>query len=91
MGYEDLIGKSVFDFSNDAQLIYEITGVDVLGRGDCLTKEWYLNANGTYIKALHLVYLGEATNNKVLVAAALKLSNKIWREMHKENPGLIID
>ena len=90
--YRNLEKKSVFDFTEDAALINEITGVDITGKGGGISKEYYLKANGTLIKAYHLLQLADAVNDKELKRAASALCKRIETESSKnEENGLIID
>lgn len=91
MNYKDLIGKTVFDFCNDAEILAKVTGFS-----DSLESKEYVKGFTPLCQAQLLSKLAEEINNKELGKAAEELEKELWAEWNKDcdeanKKGYIID
>ena len=93
MNYKDLIGKTVFDFTEDTTLIERITKVNP---SDKKRVAFYKKNCHPIGKICGIEELAEILNNKELRKAAKKLRDELWADFDRRaseanKKGLIID
>ena len=91
MNYKGLIGKTVFDFCNDAEILAKVAdySTDPM-KGH--SKEYILGCPYV-VHAQMLQSLAIETGNHELYKAAKKYEDECWKYLHKQSQetGLIID
>lgn len=88
MDYKELIGKTVFDFCNDPEILVKVTGFS-----EPLKSKEYLEGCTPLVHAQMLQSLAVEIGNNKLYKAAEKYEGECWKELHKQSQetGLIID
>lgn len=88
MNYKDLIGKTVFDFCENASILAKVTGFS-----DPLESKDYITGWSYTVHAQMLQKLALEMKNQELYKAAKKYEDYCWKEANRlsNETGLIID
>ena len=88
MNYKDLIGKTVFDFCKDAEILAKVTGFS-----EPLESKEYIEGCTPLVHAQMLRKLSFEIKNYELYKAADKYEDYCWKEIHRLHleMGAIID
>ena len=88
MNYKDLIGKTVFDFCKDAEILAKVTGFS-----DPLESKEYIEGCTSVVHAQMLQSLAIEIKDNELYNAAKKYEDECWKEQYSQSQekGCIID
>ena len=88
MNYKNLIGKTVFDFCNDAEILAKVTGFSAP-----LESKEYIEGCAPVVHAQMLQSLAIETKDNELYNAAQKYEYECWKEQYSQSQedGCIID
>ena len=92
MNYKDLIGKTVFDFTEDEALLKKVANYSPNDPMHGFSKEYILDSS-YIVHAQMLQKLALELKDKELFKAASKLEKVRWKELYEEmdRTGKIID